>query len=233
MASGPPPLDRRASGSSTAPRCPPARRAQQDLKAALDAIFNHPNIGPFFAGADPAAGDQQPQPGLRLPRGQVFANNGQGVRGDLKAVVARHPARLRGARAERRHRDQGYGHLREPIVRLGDLLRTFNAQAPTRQVPHLALEDPTCGLAQNPLRSPTVFNFFSPTTRCPGRSRRPASSRRNSRSSPRPRRSAAPTSCAPLLYYGYDQRRARPLTPRPLAVELAARRRPTRRSSTR
>src|SRR5215475_12929592 len=77
-----------------------------DLKIALDAIFNHPNVGPFIATrliqqlitSNPSA--------AYVGRvAAVFNNNGAGVRGDLGATVravlldseARDPANLTSA----------------------------------------------------------------------------------------------------------------------------------------
>ena len=63
----------------------------------------------------------------------------------------------------------GYGKLREPIVRLGQLLRATNAVPPPDGKWRIwDLEDAGYGLDQNPLRSPTVFNFFTPTYVQPG-----------------------------------------------------------------
>ena len=60
------------------------------LKTALDTLFNHPNVGPFFRAADdPALGDQHnPSPAYVARVSAAFADNGAGVRGDLKAVFA-------------------------------------------------------------------------------------------------------------------------------------------------
>ena len=73
-----------------------------------------------------------PSPGYLYRVTAVFNDNGQGVRGDLKAVVrailmdydARGSAKT----------GQGVGHQREPVIRLTNLLRAFNASSPSRQV---------------------------------------------------------------------------------------------------
>ena len=63
--------------------------AQQDLDQALDVLFNHPERRPVHRPpADSAAGDVEPEPGVRRARWPaVFNDNGAGVRGDLAAVV--------------------------------------------------------------------------------------------------------------------------------------------------
>ncbi len=135
--------------------------AQADLTAALDNIFNHPNTGPYI-------GKQlikflvtsNPSPGYVSRVAAKFANNGSGVRGDMQAVLrailtdaeARDPALALG---------DGFGKLREPAVRFGNLMRTFNATAASGRYSFGTLDDPMYGVNQQPLDSPTVFNFFS------------------------------------------------------------------------
>ncbi|HXO21584.1 MAG TPA: DUF1800 family protein [Thermoanaerobaculia bacterium] len=145
-------------GASTAAGLTPG----QDLQQALDDIFNHPNVGPFIARLlIQRLVTSNPSPAYVYRVAQAFADNGHGVRGDLQAVV-RAILRDYEARAEAVTANQGYGHLREPIVRLGGLLRAFNATAPSGKYRLWNLEDPTFALGQNPLRATTVFNFFKP-----------------------------------------------------------------------
>lgn len=140
----------------------------QDLTIALDNIFNHPNVGPFIARQlIQRLVTSNPSPGYVYRVAQVFNNNGLGVRGDMKAVVRAILLDYE-ARAEEVTGNQGYGHLREPIVRLGGLMRAFDAAAPSGKYRFWWLDDPTWGLGQNPLRAPTVFNFFKPTFSLPG-----------------------------------------------------------------
>ncbi len=141
---------------------PANQTAQADLKVALDAIFNHPNTGPFLArGLIQHLVTSNPSPAYVYRVAQVFANNGLGVRGDLKAVIKAILTDYE-ARAELVTSYEGYGHLREPLLRLGTMLRTFHGQAPSGKFRLWHLEDPAFRMAENPLRAPTVFNFFSP-----------------------------------------------------------------------
>lgn len=88
-------------------------------------------------------------------------SHGSGVRGDMQAVIravltdtdARDQAIAQGA---------GYGKLREPAVRFGNLMRTFHATAVSGRYSFYTLGDPLYGVNQQPLSSPTVFNFYSP-----------------------------------------------------------------------
>ncbi|MFN5270384.1 MAG: DUF1800 family protein, partial [Hyphomonadaceae bacterium] len=59
-----------------------------DLKVALDTIFNHPNVAPFISRQYiQRLVTSNPSPDYVRRVAQVFINNGQGVRGDLGAVV--------------------------------------------------------------------------------------------------------------------------------------------------
>ena len=132
------------------------------LRTALDALFNHPNVGPFF-------GKQMiqrlvtsnPSPAYVARVAGAFANNGSGVRGDLKAVFAavllddeaRNPATAT---------QPGFGKLREPILRFVQWGRTFGIQSARGSWKIGDASNPATQLGQSPLRSPSVFNFFRP-----------------------------------------------------------------------
>jgi uncharacterized protein (DUF1800 family) len=132
------------------------------LKTALDTLFNHPNVGPFF-------GKQMiqrlvtsnPSPAYVARVAGAFNNNGAGVRGDLKAVFAavlldeeaRSPAGLA---------QNGFGKLREPMVRMVQWGRTFGIASARGSWKMGDTSNPATQLGQSPLRSPSVFNFFRP-----------------------------------------------------------------------
>jgi uncharacterized protein (DUF1800 family) len=142
---------------------PANQTAQQDLKTALDTIFNHPNVGPFVCRQlIQRLVTSNPSPGYLYRVTSVFNNNGQGVRGDLKAVI-RAILTDYDARAVSIAASQGYGHLREPVVRFTNLLRAFNATCPSGR-----FQVSGSSLSQTPLRAPTVFNFFSPDYQAAG-----------------------------------------------------------------
>ena len=132
------------------------------LRVALDTLFNHPNVGPFF-------GKQMiqrlvtsnPSPAYVARVASAFNNNGAGVRGDLKAVFfaillddeARGPAGLA---------QPGFGKLREPMVRMVQWGRTFGIRSARGSWKMGDLSNPASQLGQSPQRSPSVFNFFRP-----------------------------------------------------------------------
>ena len=132
------------------------------LQTALDTIAAHPNVGPFI-------GRQliqrlvasNPSPAYVARVSAVFANNGAGVRGDLRAVIK---AILLDDEARRAPLagDTTRGKLREPVVRFIQWARTFGLASPTGQWNIGNVSDPSTRLGQSPLRSPSVFNFFRP-----------------------------------------------------------------------
>lgn len=137
--------------------------AEVALKSTLDALFNHPNNAPFISKQlIQRLVTSNPSPAYVKRVATVYTDNGHGVRGDLGAVYAailqddeaRGPAGLTAPE---------YGKLREPMVRLVQWARTFNAPAATTDWTKLGdLSDAGTRLGQSPLRSPTVFNFFRP-----------------------------------------------------------------------
>ena len=92
---------------------PAGQTAEEDLATGLDTIFQHPNAGPFlsriliqhFVTANPS-------PGYVERVATVFNNDGQGVRGDMKAVLS--AILLDGEAGEAAPaQNPTYGHLRE------------------------------------------------------------------------------------------------------------------------
>mgnify|MGYP000952183501 CR=1 FL=1 len=149
-------------------RLPANQTPQKDLKDALDNIFNHPNVGPFIARQlIQRLVTSNPSPGYVYRVASIFNNNGQNVRGDMKAVV-----RALLLDYEARSLDvptqQGFGKQREPVLRFSAVLRAFNVRSNTGKTRVWSLESPLWGMGQQPLYAPTVFNFFQPGYAPPG-----------------------------------------------------------------
>ncbi len=138
----------------------PAGRSQaQDLAGALDSIHNHPNVGPFISRQlIQRLVTSNPSPAYVYRVAQAFADNGQGVRGDLKAVIRAILLDYE-ARATALPVSTYYGHQREPVLRLANLYRAFNASAASGKY---AVGNQTTNFGQTPLFAPSVFNFYSP-----------------------------------------------------------------------
>lgn len=146
-------------------KIPAKQGGTADLRVTLDTLFNHPNTGPFICRQlIQRLVTSNPSPAYVYRVSQVFAQNAQGERGDLGAVIrailldyeARSPDVLK---------NFGYGKMKEPLLQATALLRAFNASAANGRYP---LQNPEGPLGQAPLRSPTVFNFFEPDYVLPG-----------------------------------------------------------------
>jgi uncharacterized protein (DUF1800 family) len=136
--------------------------ARTDLSAALDNIFNHPNVGPFVAKAlIQRLVTSNPTPAYVGRVAAVFNDdNGAtsgGVRGNLRAVVR---AILLDPQARQRSQAPAYsGKIREPLLRITQLWRAMEAQPQSGRWPDWPMDY----AAQAPLGSPSVFNFYSPS----------------------------------------------------------------------
>ncbi len=99
----------------------------QDLDAALDIIFNHPNVAPFISKLlIQRLVTSNPSPAYVGRVAAVFNDNGNGVKGDLGAVVK---AILTDEEARVGHLlDDHFGKLREPLLRFTHYWRAFDAQ---------------------------------------------------------------------------------------------------------
>lgn len=132
------------------------------LRLALDAIFAHPNVPPFVSKQlIQHLVTSNPTSAYVARISAVFANNGGGVRGDLRAVV-RAILLDPEARADANAGNAGYGKLREPIMRLTGWARAFNANSASGAWPIGDTSSTSNRLGQSPGRSPSVFNFFRP-----------------------------------------------------------------------
>ena len=136
-----------------------------DVNAAVDHLFNHPNVGPFL-------GRQliqrfvtsNPSPAYVGRVAAAFNNNGSNVRGDLKAVL-RAVLMDPDARSAQKLSDPQWGKLREPFLMAVNLARAFDASAPSG---NYLVDNLADLLAQEPLNSPSVFNFYLPGYSPPG-----------------------------------------------------------------
>jgi uncharacterized protein (DUF1800 family) len=135
---------------------------QEALRQALDTLFNHPNVGPFFTRQMiQRLVTSNPSPAYVARVASIFNNNGLGVRGDLKAVWA---AILLDdeARNPQAPANLNFGKLREPMLRLIQWARSFGASSAAGSWKIFDLNNPSTQLGQSPLRPPSVFNFFRP-----------------------------------------------------------------------
>jgi uncharacterized protein (DUF1800 family) len=140
---------------------PAGQTGMQDVDAAIDNLFRHPNVGPFFARKlIQRLVTSNPSPGYVERVAAAFDDDGRGVRGDMKAVIR---AILLDPEARRRPvgSETGRGMLRESFLRRVHLARAFDAANQASTYP-IGDGGAPVDFGQRPVSSPTVFNFFLP-----------------------------------------------------------------------
>ena len=139
---------------------PAGQSGMQDIEAAIDNLFNHPNVGPFI-------GKQliqrlvtsNPSPAYVERVARAFNGDTGGVRGDMRAVLR---AVLLDPEANADPgSDANFGKLREPVVRNVALLRQLGAVSDDGFIANTGYFVQELG-KQHPLSAPSVFNFFLP-----------------------------------------------------------------------
>ena len=134
-----------------------------DLDQGLDNVFGHPNVGPFI-------GRQliqhlvtsNPSPAYVERVARAFADNGSGVRGDMRAVIrailldpeARSPVPS----------DPAFGRLREPVLFIANVCRAMGAASDGVLAGQANL------MGQDLFNSPSVFSYYPHAFQIPGTS---------------------------------------------------------------
>ena len=143
---------------------PAGQTAEQDVESVLDALMANPAMAPFIS--------QQliqhlvtsnPSPAYVERVATVFKNDGTGTAGNMQAVIT---AILTDPEA-RAGDDPGapvqsnFGHMREPILLITNLLRGLNGTLG----PQSAVYNQATELGQQLFIPPSVFSYFSPLYR--------------------------------------------------------------------
>ncbi len=139
-----------------------------ELDAAMDNLFNHQNTGPYLCTQlIHHLVTSNPSPAYVGRCAAAFANNGSGTRGDMKAIITEillDPE----ARGDTKT-DPGYGHLREPILFMTNLLRMFNATSDGVLTTNVSGAGSfSTPLGQDQFNPPTVFSYFPADYGLPG-----------------------------------------------------------------
>jgi uncharacterized protein (DUF1800 family) len=135
---------------------------EADMKMALDTIFANRNVGPFIARRlIERLVTSNPSPAYVSRVALTFNDNGSGVRGDMKAVI----------RAVLMAPEARWGgvpgltaspKVREPVIRLANWMRAFGVSSKSGRFLMFNTDNPVVYLAQTPMSSPSVFNFYRP-----------------------------------------------------------------------
>lgn len=141
---------------------------EKDMADALDCIFRHPNVPPFFCRQlIQRLVTSNPSPAYVSRVAAVFIDDGSGTRGNLRAVVRAVllDAEARGDEAGKAAR---FGKQREPVIRFANYLRALGAKSESGSNRIHYLDSADDALGQSPMLSPSVFNFYAPGYRPPG-----------------------------------------------------------------
>jgi hypothetical protein len=157
---------------------PAGQSTEKDLQAVLDNLFNHPNIGPFICKQlIQHLVTSNPSPEYVGRVAGVFNDNGQGERGDLKAVVK---AILldKEARGDNKNDKPNYGRLKDPVQYILNILRAFEARSfdgsdysdgvISGSPINGAVTNFPAGMGQDLLRPVSVFYDYSPDNEVQG-----------------------------------------------------------------
>ncbi len=139
---------------------PAGQPAAQDLQMAIDAIFNHPNVGPYLAKElIHSLVTSNPSPAYVERVAGFFNDNGSGARGSLWAMVK---AILLDPEARNAPSDPTYGKLKEPAQYILNILRAFDARSATgAALSEGYISTPySQNMGQEVYRPTSVFSYF-------------------------------------------------------------------------
>lgn len=140
---------------------PAGQSTTVELEAALDCVFAHPNVPPFVATRlIRQLVTSKPTPAYVQRVAATFANNGAGVRGDLRATVR---AVLLDPEARNDSWRADFGRLKDPVQHLTSAVRAFGGRVLTTNT--LAWDLGRMG--QRPLTPPSVFGHYAAEFRLP------------------------------------------------------------------
>jgi uncharacterized protein (DUF1800 family) len=141
---------------------------ENDLAQGLAILANHPNVGPFISRQlIQRFTSSNPTPAYVARVAHVFQDNGDGVYGDIGAVVKallRDPEAQYGASAP--PAPYVFGKAREPLLKLTALFRYYDAAPADGNYTFTPGEFQA--YVQIPLGAPSVFNFYLPDYHPPG-----------------------------------------------------------------
>ncbi len=134
---------------------------QKDVDDVIEIIFNHPNVAPFVA-VRMIRGlvVSNPSPAYIARVAAVFNDNGQGVRGDLKAVIR---AVLLDPEARNDNPGNDFGKLRSPLLHTLAMFRLLGATISNPS--NISYDYELMNEAW--LNAPSVFGHYSPLYRIP------------------------------------------------------------------
>lgn len=152
---------------------PAGQTAGQDLESLLDALMAQPTMAPFVSQQliqHLVTSNPSPQYIARVS--SVFENDGNGVVGNLQAVItailtdpeARAGDDATGTSSSAASTNTNFGHMREPVLFMPNILRGLNATLTANSTIYYD----TSELGENLFGAASVFSYFSPQYRIAG-----------------------------------------------------------------
>jgi uncharacterized protein (DUF1800 family) len=143
---------------------PAGQTAERDLDSLLDALMQQQSMAPFVSSRlIQHLVTSNPSPAYIGRVSNVFVDNGNGVRGDMKAVITAilTDPEARAGDDPTQPVNSTFGHLREPVLFLPNLLRGLNATLGANST----IYNETNELGEELFYPPSVFSYFSPQYR--------------------------------------------------------------------
>ncbi|MCL9774779.1 DUF1800 domain-containing protein [Vibrio methylphosphonaticus] len=133
--------------------------AEQDMAQAMDMLLNHSNTPPLISKhLIQRLVTSNPSPAYVARVSALFADNGEGVRGDLAAVIRgilTDSEALSGS-------ERSPVKMKEPLIAMTNFFRALDAKSADPSGRFHDSIGTFSSYGQSPLGSPSVFNFFSP-----------------------------------------------------------------------
>lgn len=157
---------------------PAGQGIHADLESVLDILINHPNMAPFVSQRlIRHFTTSNPSPAYIERVARVFADNGEGVAGDLSAVIKAillDPEARLGDEPEKMPRN--FGRIRDLVHQRTAIARGLECTAlPVRSYWGTPMDNRSYGMRSmphlprnTPLSAPEVFNFYPPDNKVPG-----------------------------------------------------------------
>jgi uncharacterized protein (DUF1800 family) len=141
---------------------PAGQSGMKDIEDAINMLFMHENTPPFISKQlIQRFVTSNPSPAYIDRIANVFANDGQGVRGNLGAVI--HAILMdEEARSCEQISNPEFGKMYEPIIRYAHLVKGIDFSVKPGDIYLNHAYDFNMRFDQHPLSAPSVFNFFKP-----------------------------------------------------------------------
>ncbi len=146
---------------------PAGQTAEQDLESLLDALMQQPTMAPFVSKQlIQHLVTSNPSPGYVQRVSNVFLNDGNGITGDMQAVITAilTDAEARANDDPNAQVNPSFGHMREPVLFLANILRGLNGTLGASNNINVYANE----MGQSLFNEPSVFSYFSPQYRTEG-----------------------------------------------------------------